>query len=209
MVMILSISPKGEKLKSALIQLGEDVVLISDMVTERHINKYKPDFVISHGYDKLVSAEIIRMMDGHIINTHPSVLPLNRGMFPNFWSFIYDTPKGFTIHNMTPKIDAGDILIQKEFSFDIRKETFQTTYTIIEDSLHETLIENWERLKSGLIGSKIQQGMSTFHDLRKFNQFKKEIPFQWDDNIYNFLTKNEEKIKNFLNTYDDGRKKRF
>ena len=202
MIMILSVSPKGEKLKGALTELGEDVVLISEMVETGHIDKYKPDFVISHGYDKKVGGDVIELMKGHIINTHPSMLPVNRGMFPNFWSFVYDTPKGFTIHNMAPKIDAGDILIQKELIFDIKKETFQTTYTAIEEELQKTLVDNWEKLKNGLIEAKAQVGKSTFHNLRKFNEFKKEIPFSWDDNIYDFLLKNEKEIQKFIKRHD-------
>lgn len=202
MIIVLSVSPKGERLKRALIEHGEDVILISEIVTEEHISKYKPDFVISHGYDKKVSADVIELMKGHIINAHPSILPINRGMYPNFWSFIYDTPKGFTIHNMSPKIDAGDILIQKEFNFDIKRETFQTSYTTIEDSLHETIISNIDKLKDGLIEPKTQQGKSTFHTLKKFNDFTKIIQFSWDDNIYEFLEKNKEKIREFINMYN-------
>lgn len=201
MIMVLSVSPKGEKLKKALTELGEDVVLISEMIGKEHIDRYKPDFVVSHGYDKLVGEDVINLMEGHIINTHPSILPVNRGTFPNFWSFIYDTPKGFTIHNMSQKLDAGDILVQKEFKFDIRVETFQTSYTIIEDSLHETLIENWEKLKTGAIKSRVQQGKSTFHSRRKFEEFKEEIPFDWNENICEFLARNEKKIQEFLKSY--------
>lgn len=153
---------------------------------------------INHGYDKPVSEDVIEHMNGHIINTHPSMLPVNRGMFPNFWSFIYDTPKGFTIHNMASKIDAGDILIQKELTFDIKVETFQTTYTAIEDALHKAVIDNWVKLKNGLIKPKAQEGKSTFHNLKKINEFKEEIPFSWDDNIYEFLSKNEKEIQKFL-----------
>lgn len=201
MIIILSISPKGERLKDALLDFGEKVIIISEMVKKEHIVKYKPSFVISHGYDKLVSSEVIDLMKGHIINMHPSMLPINRGMFPNFWSFIYDTPKGFTIHNMSSKLDTGDILIQKEMKFDIRNETFQTTYTAIEESMHETLIDNWVQIKNCLIQPRKQQGMSTFHNLRKFNDFKTKIPFSWEDNIYEFLKKNNEEIQQFIKSY--------
>ena len=185
MIIILSISPKGERLKDALLDLGEKVIIISEVVKKEHIEKYKPSFVISHGYDKLVSSEVIDLMKGHIINMHPSMLPVNRGMFPNFWSFIYDTPKGFTIHNMSSKLDTGDILIQKE----------------IEESMHETLIDNWLQIKRCLIQPRKQQGMSTFHNLRKFNEFKTKIPFNWEDNIYEFLKNNNEEIQQFIKSY--------
>lgn len=201
MIMILSVSPKGEKLKKALTELNEDVVLISEVVKKEHIDLYRPDFVISHGYDKLVNSDVIELMDGHIINTHPSVLPMNRGMFPNFWSFIYDTPKGYTIHKMSPQIDAGDILIQGELTFDIKEETFQTTYTAIEDALHKAVVNNWEKLKNGFIEPKVQVGKSTFHNLRKFNAFREKISFCWDDNIYEFLQKNKKEIQDFLLSY--------
>ena len=39
MIMVLSVSPKGEKLKKALTELGEDVVLISEMIRKEQIGR--------------------------------------------------------------------------------------------------------------------------------------------------------------------------
>ena len=67
--------------------------------------------------------------------------------------------------------------------------------------MHETIIENWEKLKTGAIKSRVQQGKSTFHSRRKFEEFKEEIPFDWNENICEFLVRNEKKIQEFLNSY--------
>ena len=43
-----------------------------------------------------------------------SFLPYNRGSHPNFWSFIDDTPKGITIHEIDEGADTGNIVFQKK-----------------------------------------------------------------------------------------------
>ena len=70
--------------------------------------------MVSYGYRKIVLADVIDKMAGEIINLHISYLPWNRGANPNFWSFIDDTPKGVTIHEMSADLDKGRILCQKE-----------------------------------------------------------------------------------------------
>ena len=39
-----------------------------------------------------------------------SFLPYNRGSHPNFWSFVENTPKGVSIHEVSNGIDDGDII---------------------------------------------------------------------------------------------------
>ena len=52
-----------------------------------------------------------------MINLHISYLPYNKGAHPNFWSWVKNTPKGVSIHLISEKIDAGDIIFQKKLIF--------------------------------------------------------------------------------------------
>lgn len=203
MILILSISPKGKRLQKCLEDMGEETILLERMVTKDDVIKSKPELIISHGYDKIVKSDVINLMEGRIINAHPSLLPINRGTFPNFWSFIYETPKGITIHNIDSGIDTGAVLIQKEIEFDVKKETFETTYLATEDLMHRTIIDNFSDLKKGILKPLQQQTKGTFHSLKKFDEFKKSIPFEWSENIYDFLKKNDQKIQSFINSWKD------
>ncbi|WP_413290566.1 formyltransferase family protein [Bdellovibrio sp. HCB337] len=44
------------------------------------------------------------------INIHHGLLPNQRGLMCDFWSHLENTSTGFSIHQMTPKLDDGNIL---------------------------------------------------------------------------------------------------
>lgn len=48
------------------------------------------------------------------VNTHPSLLPAQRGKSTSFWNIIEGTDFGVTIHRLTEKIDKGEILAQRQ-----------------------------------------------------------------------------------------------
>lgn len=44
------------------------------------------------------------------INIHHGLLPNQRGLMCDFWAHLEGTPAGFSIHQMTPRLDDGKIL---------------------------------------------------------------------------------------------------
>lgn len=122
-------------------------------------------------------------MDGRIINLHISLLPWNRGANPNFWSFVDDTPKGVTIHQINAGLDKGKILCQKECFFDAEKETFLSTY----DKLNETIValfkENCQDIMGGRIVPREQPSGGSYHSVKDFQEVKSQLDFAWSDNI--------------------------
>jgi methionyl-tRNA formyltransferase len=49
------------------------------------------------------------------INIHHAPLPRYRGMMPNFWQLYHgEKSVGITIHKINPKIDEGEIILQKQ-----------------------------------------------------------------------------------------------
>jgi folate-dependent phosphoribosylglycinamide formyltransferase PurN len=50
------------------------------------------------------------------LNIHHGLLPDQRGLMCDFWAHLEKTPSGFSIHQMTPKLDAGVILKVEEVS---------------------------------------------------------------------------------------------
>lgn len=111
----------------------------------------KFQFIISFGYKHIITNDIIDIFGKNIVNLHISYLPYNRGYYPNFWSFVDNTPKGVTIHLVDDGIDTGDILIQREVEFTKEEDTLSKTYTRLIDEIQNLFIENVDMIISGQI----------------------------------------------------------
>ena len=99
------------------------------------------DLIISFGYRHILKREVIRGTDAPIINLHISYLPWNKGAHPNFWSFWDDTPTGVTIHLIDEGVDTGPILFQKRVTFDLKKETFESSHQKLMSAVEDLFIE--------------------------------------------------------------------
>lgn len=71
------------------------------------------DYIFLLWWPYIISEKIIDLATYGVINTHPSLLPYNRGKNYNFWNLVEDTPFGVTLHFVDIRIDAGDIIFQK------------------------------------------------------------------------------------------------
>ena len=52
------------------------------------------------------------------INTHPSLLPHNRGKHYNFWALVEQAPFGVSLHLVDDGVDSGDIVAQAPVAYD-------------------------------------------------------------------------------------------
>ena len=123
------------KLADLLRQNQNEVILWEDKLDIEKLKEIAPDKIISYSYRHMIKKEVIDFMPNAILNLHISYLPWNRGANPNFWSFIDNTPKGVTIHEIDEKLDKGKILLQKKLEFDEERETFSTTYQKLNDEV--------------------------------------------------------------------------
>lgn len=169
---ILFLSSDINPLVSFLESNGEDVILITEKVTDQDIICIDPEFIISYNYRSIIKKPIIDRYNNSIINLHISLLPWNRGAHPNFWSFWDNTPKGITIHYMDEGIDTGDIIAQKELFFD-DGETLKSTYEILHKEIQQLFIDNWTSIKSHQNKRITQKGKGTYHST-------KDIELHWN-----------------------------
>lgn len=151
--------------------------------------KIRPEIIVSYNYKYLISKDVIEYMQGNIINLHISYLPWNRGASPNIWSFIDDTPKGVTIHQISPELDAGKILYQKEMFFCPEKETFETVYEQLNNEIVELFKVHWDEIRDGNYKLYEQKGAGSYHAFKDLKALKENIKFEWSDNIAAFLEK--------------------
>ena len=91
---------------------------IDDKVIEQTKN-LKPDLIIVVAYGIILPTSFINIPKYGCINIHVSLLPRWRGAAPIEHALLAgDNKTGISIINITSKLDAGDILMQKSFLLD-------------------------------------------------------------------------------------------
>ena len=162
------------------------VYRIENKLTPEAVEQMAPSFIISFNYRHMIPEEVLRRMPGRVINLHTSLLPYNRGSNPNFFSFLYDTPKGVTIHLVDRGLDTGDLLCQREITFDEEKETFASSYDRLLLEIADLFRENWEKIKRGDVVPRRQEGEGSFHRMRELTAIREQMPFTWFETVANF-----------------------
>ncbi len=84
-----------------------------DQAIADQIASYQPDYIVLAGYMRILTEQFIARFDNQIINIHPSLLPLYKGL--NTHQRAIDDGQnqaGCTVHLVTPELDSGQILAQ-------------------------------------------------------------------------------------------------
>tara|TARA_B100000029_G_C17095562_1_gene785911 strand:- start:4 stop:585 length:582 start_codon:yes stop_codon:yes gene_type:complete len=150
----------------------------------------KFDLIVSYGLREIVKPNIINKLNRKIINLHISYLPYNRGAHPNFWSWVNNTPKGITIHEVSKKIDAGNVIFQKKINIPLRGMTFYKSYKILRQEIEKLFINNFGNIIAGNYKSRRQKKGGSFH-------VKNNLPRNigsWKISILNYKKKSQNGI---------------
>ncbi|MGI6608748.1 MAG: methionyl-tRNA formyltransferase [Erysipelotrichaceae bacterium] len=148
----------------------------------------KADLIVTCAYGQLIPDQLLKAPRLGCINVHASLLPKLRGGAPIQHSIMdgYDKT-GITIMEMVSKMDAGDIISQREIEIDI-----DDTYS----SLHDKLIE----VAAGLLIETMPAIINQSYVALK--QDEREVTYGFN------ITKEEERIdlnKSYLNVYNQIR----
>ncbi len=88
---------------------------INHPVWVARIKAMAPDFLFSFYYRNLIGKELLAIPPKGCINLHGSLLPKYRGRVPINWAIINgEKETGVTLHYMTRRADAGDIIDQEK-----------------------------------------------------------------------------------------------
>lgn len=68
-------------------------------------------------WPKIVDRALLELPTHGFINTHPSLLPFNRGKHYNFWAIVEEAPFGVTLHRVDTGVDTGDIVAQQAIPY--------------------------------------------------------------------------------------------
>jgi methionyl-tRNA formyltransferase len=115
------------------------------------------DLIILAWWPYIIKKPLLDIPRMGFLNTHPSLLPYNRGKHYYFWNLIEDVPFGVTLHWIDEKIDSGDIAFQKQLKkswedtgFTLRKKGREEIIKLFEDNLDLIISGNIPRKKQDL-----------------------------------------------------------
>ena len=98
--------------------------IVNNKEFKNEIKNLNPDLICVVSYGKILPKSFLEIPKKGCINVHPSLLPKYRGAAPIQWAILNgDKTTGVTIMYMNEKMDAGDIIIQKEFEIDQNETT--------------------------------------------------------------------------------------
>ena len=136
----------GQKYKVPAIYLdaGSKNSRLSKMAEQAYIERissFSPKLIILAGFMRIIDSPFINAFKGRIINLHPSLLPSFPGINGVQQAYEYGVKiTGCTVHWVTPDLDAGPIINQKEVHID-KSDTLELLVKKIHDAEHQLLPE--------------------------------------------------------------------
>ncbi|MCI8588676.1 MAG: methionyl-tRNA formyltransferase [Bacilli bacterium] len=148
----------------------------------QEIVNLKPDLIVTCAYGQIIPKVLLDCPKYHAINVHASLLPKLRGGAPIHKAIINNyTRTGITIMYMVEKMDAGDILAQKETVIKL-EDTVGSLHDRLSTMGKELLLETLPDLIDGKI--------------TPIPQKEEDVTYAWN------ITREEEKIDFTKRTID-------
>ena len=97
----------------------------------------------------LKNSSLLELPKRGFINTHPSLLPYNRGKHYNFWAIVEQAPFGVTLHRVDADVDTGDIIAQAAIDYDWC-DTGETLYKKAQVSMLDLFIKTYPLIRIGM-----------------------------------------------------------
>ncbi len=124
-------------------------------------------------WPKIISPAFMSLCDAGFINTHPSLLPHNRGKHYNFWALVEQVPFGVSLHFVDEGIDSGDIVAQQPIAYDW-EDTGQTLYEKAGLAMVELFKSAYPQMRNGPINRKPQEkNQGSLHYAREIDPASK------------------------------------
>jgi phosphoribosylglycinamide formyltransferase-1 len=129
---------------------------LSDEAEQTYIERiasFSPKLIVLAGFMRIINRPFIEAFEGRMINLHPSLLPSFPGMGGIAQAFKHGVKlTGCTVHWVTPALDAGPIIDQKEVRIE-EKDTLELLEKKVHIVEHQLLPDVVARLSKGKIKS--------------------------------------------------------
>lgn len=169
-------------LDASLIFKGKDFTLPHNVAALRSLDL---DYIIGIHFPYIIPKQILDLPRVGVINLHPAFLPYNKGWHTPSWAIIDGTPYGATLHFMSEKLDAGDIIHQKQLEIlpddtadSLYKRALLLEYEVFKEALPDLLSLDPPRKKQ------LAEGTSHYKaDLDKIREIKLDEKYNARDLI--------------------------
>jgi methionyl-tRNA formyltransferase len=104
------------------------------------------DIGICGCFGYILRGNVFDMFPLGCLNSHISLLPHNRGAYPNVWSIVERTPAGVTLHYIDDGVDTGDVVAQLEVTVE-PIDTGATLYRKLERAAVELFERTWPAIR--------------------------------------------------------------
>ncbi len=147
--MKLNISPVKEYALEKKLNIFQPEKITNNTEFKDEIKALNPDLVCVVSYGVILPKSFLKIPRLGCINVHPSILPKYRGSAPIQWAILNgDKKTGVTIMYLNEKMDAGDIIIQKEVEIG-EDETTGELWNRLSKIGAELLIESIKNIENG------------------------------------------------------------
>ena len=121
------------------------------------------DLGILAWWPKIIRNPLLSFPQHGFINTHPSLLPKNRGKHYNFWALVEQSPFGVTLHRVDEGVDTGEIVAQREIAYDWC-DNGGSLYAKAQEAMVELFRSTYPELRGGDFKSTAQNSaFASFH----------------------------------------------
>tara|TARA_X000000368_G_C22949466_1_gene675941 strand:- start:504 stop:1049 length:546 start_codon:yes stop_codon:yes gene_type:complete len=118
---IISNNNIDNNIKEKSLKINKKIKIYENVKKLNNLHLKNSNLIFSLGYMKLIPPNIIKNF--FIINLHPSLLPLYKGLMTHRRMLINNELKcGFSIHKVNNKLDEGEVLFQKSFKIKTKNE---------------------------------------------------------------------------------------
>jgi formyltetrahydrofolate-dependent phosphoribosylglycinamide formyltransferase len=124
-----------------------------DALIDAELRRHNVEVVALAGYMRLLSPEFIKGWEGRILNIHPSLLPLYKGLDTHRRALLAgDLWAGCSVHVVTEELDDGPVLAQAKVRIRERDtpETLAERVLVEEHKLYPATLDQFcARLRPG------------------------------------------------------------
>ena len=158
-----------------------------DDITIEQVKNLEPDLIIVVAYGIILPSKFLNIPKYGCINIHVSLLPRWRGAAPIEHALLAgDVKTGISIISISPKLDAGDILMQDIFALDKDMNSDDLTLNLTNLG-KKTLMKTLPLLFENKLTSKKQEESKATY-ANKFSSKDRKINFYNSaDNVYNHI----------------------
>ena len=104
-----------------------------DRLIDAELRRHEIEVIALAGYMRLLSGEFIRAWEGRILNVHPSLLPLYKGLDTHRRALVAgDEYAGCSVHIVTEELDDGPVIAQARVRIQARDDSESLAQRVLE-----------------------------------------------------------------------------